>query len=340
MPPRQMNQNCAEEMLSRAAALVLKVQLTFNYPESVSDAQVDLGPAFSYSDDNEKKTWFSGCSKVALENSFKTLDKKASYLLRTGTSDGAGHWQTLYFDRTVNGWINYSTESNNYQATANEQLTPQGESLLTVNAKWGLEQGEHLFFLVEATHQNLVNATNYLYYLRTTDQAEALDYLYKHQKELKFDEQILQQSILNQARSLYSPEQEQFRVNFNILLEKLNQIKGCEKLSKDLTTQVTTLFQGPITTDNLDTFKITCKTTLATAQKEFKKHQGWHALHPILKGFLGLLAALTIIPAIVVQVVTDHRYKGTFFKQPPTALSQAVEPVQNDINNLLDSGII
>lgn len=340
MPPHQMNQNCAEMMLSQAAALVLNVQLTFDYPKSVPDAQVDLGPAFASSDDGEKLTWYSGCRKDALENSFKTLDKAKTYLLRTGTNNGGGHWQTLYFDHTENGWINYSTELNKFQATKDGSLTKLGEGLLTIHAIWGKEAGQYSFLLVEASPQNLINATNYLYDVRMLGEDKAIDNSFAvSQDKLQFNSNItvqpLQEAVLPQAPILFSPEQEQFRLNFNVLLEKLNQIKGCEKLHKELNDQITALFQSPITTDNFDTFKTACKTTITTAQEEFKKHHGWHALHPILKGFLGLLAALTIIPAIVVQVVADHGYKGTFFNQPPTALSQAVQPVQEEIDNLV-----
>jgi hypothetical protein len=170
----QMNQDCAEVMIMKAAQRVLGVNLRFQYPKIVEDAQVDVSPAFTQSPDHQKRIWLSGGMRQSLEQDLETLEQDKVYFLRTGTQQGAGHWQMLYFDATKLGWISYSSEKNNYQITANGFLTEAGIGLLSPHAKWGLEKGEYLFMLVEVSEQNLVNAANFLYDYRTIGEVRAV----------------------------------------------------------------------------------------------------------------------------------------------------------------------
>ncbi|HHU0080395.1 TPA: Dot/Icm T4SS effector deubiquitinase RavD, partial [Legionella pneumophila] len=48
-----LNQNCAEMMIKKAAQLILGSDLDFEYTRGVQDIQVDLGPAFMFSPDEE-----------------------------------------------------------------------------------------------------------------------------------------------------------------------------------------------------------------------------------------------------------------------------------------------
>jgi len=163
----QMNQNCAEVMFIKAAGLVMNQNLNFQYDEEIPDVQVDLGPAFMLSPDEEKKMWHSGKKKETLEADLNKLDKGKVYFLRTGANGGAGHWQNLFFDNKKNGWMVYSNEANNYQLTENNILTEQGKDLLAIHATWGPANGQYAFLIVEASKQNLINGVNYLYDFRT-----------------------------------------------------------------------------------------------------------------------------------------------------------------------------
>lgn len=49
----QMNQNCAETMLIKAALLIGK-KVQFDYKNPIEDIQVDISPAFMFSRDEEK----------------------------------------------------------------------------------------------------------------------------------------------------------------------------------------------------------------------------------------------------------------------------------------------
>lgn len=166
--PQNLNQNCAEMMLIKAAQLVLGQELIFQYTNPVPDTQVDISSAFMFSPNEEKQVWHSGNKKEHLEHDLKKLDKSKVYFCRTGTNGGAGHWQTLYFDQKQKGWIAYSTAKNNYPLTSeHDSLTTQGQGLLTPHGKWGSAHGEYSFLLVEASVQNLINGANYLYDYRT-----------------------------------------------------------------------------------------------------------------------------------------------------------------------------
>ena len=163
------NQNCAEHMLMKAASLVLNVELKFPYSITIADEQIDLGSSFMLSPDTEKRMWYSGKNKEQLEADLTSLNKNIAYFLRTGTNDGAGHWQVLYFDQTAQGWINFSSETNQHQITKNNVLTTAGEGLLSQYATWGKKQGEYSFLIVNASEQNIIRAANYIYDFRVHD---------------------------------------------------------------------------------------------------------------------------------------------------------------------------
>lgn len=44
----------------------------------------------------------------------------------------------------------------------------------------------------------------------------------------------------------------------------------------------------------------------------------WDQVHPILKGILGVIVAITIIPAIIIQIKSPRGFIGTFFETPRT----------------------
>lgn len=65
-----------------------------------------------------------------------------------------------------------------------------------------------------------------------------------------------------------------------------------------------------------------------------KMHRGnsfVRGLVATLKGILGVIAALTIVPALVVEATTRKGYAGTFFTTPDTASAKAFKPVQEGL---------
>lgn len=187
---RFINQNCAEMMLKKAAQLVLKQDLDFIYNREIPDLQVDITPAFLFTEDRQKQFWTSGSSKERLEADLKKLNKDTVYFLRTGTNGGAGHWQTLYFDFSRQSWITYSSDKNNYLLTHNDQLTLDGEMLLSPFAKWGTQSGQYAFLLVEASPENLIHSSNFLYDYRMHGEDIAIEKAVEQRSTLYDDIQL------------------------------------------------------------------------------------------------------------------------------------------------------
>lgn len=82
-----------------------------------------------------------------------------------------------------------------------------------------------------------------------------------------------------------------------------------------------TIFKNPqrVTQAEMESFKNLCKGAINDVRGEFEHHRSLlEQLHPVLKAILGVLAAITIIPAIVVEATSKHGYIGTFFNQYPT----------------------
>lgn len=74
---------------------------------------------------------------------------------------------------------------------------------------------------------------------------------------------------------------------------------------------------------SLQQFKDRCIFAINKAEAEFKNHRGiWGNLNPIIKGILGIFAALTLIPALVVVFKAPHGYCRTFFSKTQTNSSE------------------
>ncbi|BCA95489.1 hypothetical protein TUM19329_18500 [Legionella antarctica] len=80
------------------------------------------------------------------------------------------------------------------------------------------------------------------------------------------------------------------------------------------------------TVKQLDDFKTKCTDAIETAEKEFKQHRGvwWDSsgflgkLLAVTKAILGVVAGVTVIPAVLVESTTKHGYINTFFTKPET----------------------
>lgn len=59
---------------------------------------------------------------------------------------------------------------------------------------------------------------------------------------------------------------------------------------------------------DFDQFKQACNEAIVNAEPEFKQHRGWHQVSRILRGILGILAGLTIIPGIMVAAGVKQGY--------------------------------
>lgn len=79
-------------------------------------------------------------------------------------------------------------------------------------------------------------------------------------------------------------------------------------------------FDKPVTAKSFEEFKSSINALLLNAEAECKNQRGWHMLHPIIKGFVGFLAAISVFPALYILKKSGVQgYVNTFFKTPDTA---------------------
>lgn len=97
---------------------------------------------------------------------------------------------------------------------------------------------------------------------------------------------------------------------------------AANKLHAELINSANDFFRKPVP-KALQEFKARCFLAINKAETEFKNHRGiWGNLHPIIKGILGIFAALTLIPALMVAYKAPQGYFGTFFGKTPTNSSE------------------
>ena len=84
-------------------------------------------------------------------------------------------------------------------------------------------------------------------------------------------------------------------------------------------------FDNPITYDSTIAFKARCKAAITQAKTEFGTHRGWDSLDPIIRGILGVIATLTVLPALIVACTAKRGYLHTFFGTQPTDSAQKLE---------------
>jgi hypothetical protein len=101
-----------------------------------------------------------------------------------------------------------------------------------------------------------------------------------------------------------------------IIIEDNQALKAiAENLHKKLNHASQAFFNTP-TPESLVKFKSDCMNEINLALKAFKTHLStWEKLSPILKGILGVLALIFIVPAVVVAVSSS--YTQTFFGSSP-----------------------
>lgn len=107
---------------------------------------------------------------------------------------------------------------------------------------------------------------------------------------------------------------------------------AADKLQVTLEKAREDFFNHPPSEKSLKQFQHTCYQAIEDAKTKFTKHPDiWGQLHPILKGILGVIAAITIIPAIIIQVKSPRGFIGTFFETPKTDSLIKLESFEKEV---------
>lgn len=124
--------------------------------------------------------------------------------------------------------------------------------------------------------------------------------------------------------ALYNPQYKKAALAASTLITQLEQ-HACDFFNEPAVQQ-------------LQLFQKHCGAAIELADKEFNKHRGvWGRLNPCLKNILGVLAALTIIPAAIVSFKSPLGYRDTFFRQVATKSSEVSTQIKDDLNVLFQT---
>jgi hypothetical protein len=109
----------------------------------------------------------------------------------------------------------------------------------------------------------------------------------------------------------------------NFLESLKNKIQNFQKKLSDISLQLPELIKG---------LEKSLTEDVIIVQNDLEKEPGiWRNLNPIIKAILGVIAALTVIPAILVGLFSRDGFMGTFFKKPNTHMTRKFESMSLNI---------
>lgn len=201
--PNNRSNTCSEMAITKAAQKLFDITLTFG--NTNNDKQVDLNPIFgafpSDRDLNCSTEALSGKSERALKAVFSALDPTKTYMARTGTNNGSGHFQTIYYQAP--NWRVWSSETNQgtlYNTSIQafpDQSDPESRyhSFLSPNETWGSRDGQRSIMIYEMTPERTAAAAHYIAKFRSLSDAETD--LPQHQPEPLLQELLTQPHYLD-----------------------------------------------------------------------------------------------------------------------------------------------
>ena len=103
------------------------------------------------------------------------------------------------------------------------------------------------------------------------------------------------------------------------------------ELHTTLTQKKDSFFAYP-TAKGLAAFRQESLAAIDSVEKNAQEHRGWHTVHPILRAIVGILAAISVIPALVVAKESKHGFFQTFFAKPETDTQQKAAAFREKFN--------
>ncbi|KTD64578.1 hypothetical protein [Legionella shakespearei] len=85
-------------------------------------------------------------------------------------------------------------------------------------------------------------------------------------------------------------------------------------------------------------FVTDCNTILNSDEANtLKNHPGvWFNINPIIRGLIGVLATILVIPALIVAATSTHGYTGTFFTTPKSTVEVALDNMKATLDEKID----
>lgn len=169
---------------------VIKDGLIFNMNEKKAyDIQVDLVSYMAFLRGNKGEFLrenFTNYKLTANEpnrptdenigNFLKGLDKEKAYSCRSGYKDGNGHVSTVFFDKTKNGWLQYTTETNQHLMTLPDgSWNPEEENLFYENN----DKREVTFTEISTDIDDLIKCRDYILHCREKNITEDMEWWFQ-----------------------------------------------------------------------------------------------------------------------------------------------------------------
>ena len=144
---------------------------------------------------------------------------------------------------------------------------------------------------------------------------------YKDEGKAQALKQYAQRELLDQIIPCY----EKFRAALSVLQRKAinlaqtsseedrKAIDCIDLLNKELAKAANKFFFHELTAESLQAFHGECVRAIKKATPTLAEHRGWFEYSRVIRGILGVIATLTVIPALVILVVSPARYTDMFF---------------------------
>ncbi|MBL7478444.1 Dot/Icm T4SS effector AnkF/LegA14/Ceg31 [Legionella bononiensis] len=181
-----------------------------------------------------------------------------------------------------------------------------------------------------------------------------INLVFKHRPDLKkdfSDEDLIRaqhQLEQNNLREQVLPYQEQFNAKLEQLQVKTMQLvqksggndELCQtlyKLNIKLNKARNQFFNYEITAESFKRFHEKCKQALQNARPILAQHRGWHNFPVFIRAILGVISALTVLPALAIQCTAPNGFKGTFFDKKEaikTDSAKKLDQFDSDLESL------
>ncbi len=144
---------------------------------------------------------------------------------------------------------------------------------------------------------------------------------YKEEDKARAIKQYAQRELLEQV----TPCHEKFRIILSMLQRKAVELEQASSeddrkavncidlLNKELAKAANKFFFHELTPESLHAFQGECTRAIKKATPTLAEHRGWFEYSRVIRVILGIVATLTVIPALVVLVASPTRYTDTFF---------------------------
>ncbi|WP_298624379.1 protein kinase [uncultured Legionella sp.] len=137
------------------------------------------------------------------------------------------------------------------------------------------------------------------------------------------------ETIQRSIDTKYDGDNEKYHRVHDTLQKEIGQIKNNWRV-----------LQSNATGENLESFKDSCGSSVTKIADELAQHRGWwfSDVSAGVRAFIGVLATVTIVPAVVVALASNHGYTNTFFGTAKTGSLTQFEQlnITKDVDLTLD----